>query len=37
MAAAEAGLTVAQMNESFLRMEYGDEVMGLYAVLSKPA
>ena len=32
-AAAKAGLGVAQMNESFLRMEYGDEVMGLYAVL----
>ena len=35
-AAAKAGLTVAQMNESFLRMEYGDEVMGLYAVLGRP-
>jgi predicted TPR repeat methyltransferase len=32
-AAAGAGLVVAQMNESFLRMEYGEEVMGLYAVL----
>ena len=37
-AAASAGLcAVATMNESFLRMEYGDQVMGLYAVLSKPA
>jgi predicted TPR repeat methyltransferase len=33
--AAKAGLAVAQMNESFLRMEYGEEVMGLYAVLGK--
>ena len=35
-AAAKAGLAVAQMDESFLRMEYGEEVMGLYAVLGKP-
>ena len=27
-AAAGAGLSVAQLNESFLRMEYGEEVMG---------
>ena len=32
-AAAKAGLAVAQMNESFLRHEYVEEVMGLYAVL----
>ena len=35
--AAKAGLAVAQMNESFLRMEYAEEVMGLYAVLQKSA
>ena len=35
-AAAKSGLAVAQMDESFLRMEYGEEVMGLYAVLGKP-
>ena len=36
-AAAKAGLAVLQMNESFLRMEYGEDVMGLYAVLGKVA
>ncbi len=35
-AAAQAGLEVLQLNEAFLRYEYGEEVMGLYAVLSKP-
>ena len=35
--AASAGLTVAYINEAFLRMEYGEEVMGLYAILQKPA
>ena len=35
--AAKAGLSVGHMNESFLRFEYGVEVMGLYAVLQKPA
>jgi predicted TPR repeat methyltransferase len=34
--AAGAGLTVAYINEAFLRFEYGDEVMGLYAILQKP-
>jgi predicted TPR repeat methyltransferase len=34
-AAAKAGLTVARMDESFLRMEYGNEVTGLFAVLQK--
>jgi predicted TPR repeat methyltransferase len=32
---AKAGLSVKQMNESFLRMEYGDKVMGLYAILGR--
>ena len=35
--AAQAGLAVARMDESFLRMEYGEEVMGLYAVLGRAA
>jgi predicted TPR repeat methyltransferase len=35
-AAAAAGLTVGVINEAFLRMEYGEEVMGLFAVLQKP-
>jgi predicted TPR repeat methyltransferase len=35
--AAKAGLTVARMDESFLRMEYGEEVMGLYAVVGPAA
>ena len=35
-AAAQSGLSVAQLNEAFLRMEYGEEVMGLYTVLAKP-
>ena len=35
-AAAKAGLAVARLEESFLRMEWGEEVMGLYAVLVKP-
>ena len=34
--AAKAGLTVAYINDAFLRFEYGDEVMGLYAILQKP-
>jgi predicted TPR repeat methyltransferase len=34
--AAQAGLEVAQINEAFLRYEYGEEVMGLYTVLRKP-
>ncbi|HEX4106098.1 MAG TPA: PqqD family peptide modification chaperone [Rhizomicrobium sp.] len=34
--AAQAGLEVAQVNEAFLRYEYGEEVMGLYTVLRKP-
>jgi predicted TPR repeat methyltransferase len=36
-AAAKAGLRVARLDEAFLRMEWGEEVMGLYAVLAKPA
>jgi predicted TPR repeat methyltransferase len=32
---ANAGLSLTQMNESFLRMEYGDQVMGLYAILGR--
>ena len=35
--AANSGLTVAQLDESFLRMEYDEKVKGLYAVLSKAA
>ena len=35
-AAAKAGLRVARLDEAFLRMEWGEEVMGLYAVLAKP-
>jgi len=34
--AARAGFEVAQLNEAFLRYEYGEEVMGLYTVLRKP-
>ena len=34
-AAAEAGLAVAVLNEAFLRMEYGSEVIGIFAVLKK--
>ncbi|HUO02431.1 MAG TPA: PqqD family peptide modification chaperone [Rhizomicrobium sp.] len=34
--AAQAGLEVMQLNEAFLRYEYGEEVMGLYAILRKP-
>jgi predicted TPR repeat methyltransferase len=34
--AAKAGLTVAYINDAFLRYEYGEEVMGLYAILQKP-
>lgn len=33
--AANSDLTVAQLDESFLRMEYDERVRGLYAVLSK--
>ncbi|MEZ5366802.1 MAG: methyltransferase domain-containing protein [Bryobacterales bacterium] len=35
-AAAEAGLEVASLEEGFLRMEYGEEVTGLFAALRKP-
>ncbi|HEX2759434.1 MAG TPA: hypothetical protein VHM27_02925, partial [Rhizomicrobium sp.] len=35
--AEKAGLTVGVINQAFLRMEYGEEVMGLFAVLQKPA
>lgn len=34
--AARAGLEVAQLNEAFLRFEYGEDVTGLYAALRKP-
>ena len=34
-AAAAAGLTVAYLEEAFLRMEYGVPVTGLFAVLKK--
>lgn len=34
--AAACGAEVAQLNEAFLRYEYGEEVPGLYAVLRKP-
>jgi predicted TPR repeat methyltransferase len=34
-AAAAAGLTVAYLDEAFLRMEYGVPVTGLFAVLKK--
>jgi len=34
--AAASGLTVRCINEAFLRMEYGEDVMGLFAVLQKP-
>jgi predicted TPR repeat methyltransferase len=33
--AASAGLRIERLEESFLRMEYGDEVTGLFAVLQK--
>jgi len=37
-AAAEARLTVARLDEAFLRMEYGTPVTAIYAVLTtKPA
>jgi predicted TPR repeat methyltransferase len=32
-AAAEAGLDVARLEEAYLRMEYGEEVTGLFAIL----
>jgi len=35
--AAAAGLHVERLEESFLRMEYGEEVTGLFAILRKPA
>jgi predicted TPR repeat methyltransferase len=35
--AAKAGLEVGAIHEAFLRMEYGAEVTGLFAVLQKPA
>lgn len=34
-AAAAAGMKLLRLEEGFVRMEYGDEVMGLYAVLRK--
>ena len=34
-AAAAAGLTVGRLTESFLRMEYGSEVIGIFAALVK--
>jgi predicted TPR repeat methyltransferase len=34
-ATAEAGLHVARLEEAYLRMEYGDEVTGLFAVLTR--
>ena len=34
-AAAGAGLTVARLDEAFLRLEYGNEVTAIYAVLQK--
>lgn len=34
--AAAAGLTVARIDESFLRHEYGEKVMGVFSVLAKP-
>jgi predicted TPR repeat methyltransferase len=34
-AAARSGLTVERLDESFLRMEYGEEVIGLFAILAK--
>ena len=34
--AKATGLTVACINEAFLRTEYGEPVMGLFAVLQKP-
>jgi predicted TPR repeat methyltransferase len=34
-AAAQAGLTPLRVEEGFLRMEYGNEVTGLFAVLRK--
>jgi predicted TPR repeat methyltransferase len=36
-AAAAAGLQVERLEEAFLRMEYGEEVIGLFAILRKPA
>jgi predicted TPR repeat methyltransferase len=33
--AAKSGLAVAKLDENFLRMEYDEKVMGLYAVLAK--
>jgi predicted TPR repeat methyltransferase len=35
--AAAAGLHVERLEEAFLRMEYGEEVTGLFAILRKPA
>jgi predicted TPR repeat methyltransferase len=35
--ARAAGLVLEQLEEAFLRMEYGKEVTGLFAVLRKPA
>jgi predicted TPR repeat methyltransferase len=34
--AAAAGLRTARIDESFLRHEYGEKVMGLYGVLARP-
>jgi predicted TPR repeat methyltransferase len=36
-AAAEAGLNVTRLEEAYLRMEYGEEVTGLFVVLSQSA
>jgi hypothetical protein len=33
--ATKSGLAVARLDENFLRMEYDEKVMGLYAVLVK--
>ena len=33
--AAKSGLAIAELDENFLRMEYDEKVMGLYAVLAK--
>jgi predicted TPR repeat methyltransferase len=32
---ARCGMAVARMDEGFLRLEYGAEVIGLYAILRK--
>ena len=35
--ATNAGLTVMRLDESFLRMEYGAEVIGLFVLLYQPS